>query len=131
MDEKGISHRLGATGRWCRNSLATDFGSTEYKSLSNINIELKIMRKRNLFLVYRSVFCFSLSKSRKVCCNLSVNISRFLVNLYSASNFSDNRTRSRVASCRGTSDIYNPFLRKENKIRKIKNKLKIEEFYKN
>lgn len=58
-----------------------------------------------------SVFFFSLSRSRYVCCSLSVSISRFLVNLYSASNFSDNSTRSRVASCSGMSLMNSPFLK--------------------
>lgn len=59
-----------------------------------------------------SVFFFSFSRSRYVCCSLSVSISRFLVNLYSASNFSDNNTRSRVASCSGMSLMNRPFLEK-------------------
>lgn len=43
-----------------------------------------------------------------------------LVNLYSASNCSESKTRSLVASCNGTSDIQSPFLNVTN------NKLKLE-----
>lgn len=73
-------------------------------------VKYSINRYRCLLETYLSVFCFSLSSSRYVCCNLSVSTSKFLVNLYPASNCSDNKTKSRVASCIGTSDIYNPFL---------------------
>lgn len=70
-----------------------------------------LRHRRRRVVTHLSVFCFSLSSSRYVCCNLSVSTSKFLVNLYPASNCSDNSTKSRVASCIGTSDIYNPFLR--------------------
>lgn len=73
--------------------------------------------------IYLSVFCFSLSNSLYVCWSLSVRISKFLVNLYSASNFSDNRTRSLVASWIGTSDMYSPFLKTERREKRITNKI--------
>lgn len=83
------------------------FLSTPSIIFVSLNNKIKIVK----YFIYLSVFCFSLSSSLYVCCNLSVRISKFLVNLYSASNFSDNKTRSLVASWIGTSDMYSPFLK--------------------
>ena len=69
-------------------------------------------------MLYVSVFCFSRSSSTLVCCNWSVNISRSRVNLYSASNCSDRRTKSLVASCNGISDRYNPRLKQSTNKKK-------------
>lgn len=50
-----------------------------------------------------SVFFFSSSSARSVCCRRSVKISSSWVSLYSSRNCSPSSTRSRVASCSGMS----------------------------
>ena len=57
--------------------------------------------RRESWIAHLSVFFFSSSRSLYVCWSCSVMISSFLVSLYSCSNLSLIRTRSRVASCRG------------------------------
>lgn len=55
-----------------------------------------------------SVFFFSSSRARRVCCRRSVRISSSWVSLYSSRNCSPSSTRSRVASCSGMSLRYSP-----------------------
>lgn len=70
----------------------------------------KAKRKRTFIKKYSnlSVFFFSSSRARSVCCKRSVKISSSWVSLYSSRNCSPSSTRSRVASCSGMSLRYRP-----------------------
>ena len=105
-----------AAGKWCTKITITYAAACEgqvLKAHRYVQISSALVILYHRAGSFKIVF-FNGNSYLWVCWSLSVRISKFCVNLYSASNCSLRRTKSRVASCSAISLMYSPRLKSIN-----------------